>query len=564
MINYKLLSSKEYKLLLAENNNLKAKLLDAKELVQNLIDDKLDFDFSSLNSNKNILTDTLENLTEKLKKIQKEQIQRKWIADGLSIFSEIQKKHADDLDGYVNKFNAALVKMLNVNHSCIYLASEKTNSNSLELAASHAFNRKKFDRKNVLIGDGLLGQCLLEKETLYIKNIPENYISISSGLGEASPNCLLIVPAKVLSEVFAVIEIARFDELQTYEIEFAEKIAETFAYTIKNIKSTENTLNLLKESQILTEDLKSTEEEMRQNLEELTATQDEMIRKQNEIDVKSSLLSLTIDTIPYPIFIKNNLGFYTLVNKAQSEFLGLKKDQIINKKDDDFVNDKTDLENIHKTDKEVIDTQKELELPLQYVTLHNGKKHILKTKKIPFVDSFSNETLILGISIDVTEKKSAEKRLQNDKNITVNNLAIDVAGRQRMLSQKIAFLAELVVKNKLEKIPNLKNALTLFEHSLTILKNGGVPNDMSSELEINKADDELLPFIQNVDAIWKEIKMAANEIINAKNENTNSSEIVENSIQFIENNVDSLLQLSDKLMKKYSQISKNNIVNFDN
>lgn len=564
MINYKLLSSKEYKLLLEENNNLKAKLLDADNLVQNLIHDKLDFDFSTIKSKQNKLANSLENLTEKLKKIHHEQFQRKWLADGISLFSEIQKKHAHDFDSFLKNFNDALVKTLKINHSCIYITSEKTNSNSLELAASHAFNHKKFDRKNVLIGDGLLGQCFLEKKTLYIKDLPENYITITSGLGEASPTCLLIVPAKVLDEVFAVIEIARLDNLKTYEIEFVEKISETFAYTIKNLKSSERTLNLLKESQILTEDLKSTEEEVRQNLEELTATQEEMIRKQNEIDVKSSLLSITIDTIPYPIFIKNNLGFYTLVNKAQAEFLGLKKDQIINKKDDDFVKDIADLENIHKTDKEVIDTQKEVELPLQYITLHNGKKHILKTKKIPFVDMISNETLILGISIDVTEKISTEKRQQNEKNITINNLAIDVAGRQRMLSQKIAFLAELVVKNKLEKIPNLKNALTLFEHSLAILKNGGVPNEMSSELEINKADDELLPFIQNVEAVWKEIKMAANEIIDIKNENTNSSEAVENSIEFIENNVDSLLQHSDKLMKKYSQVSKNNIVNFDN
>ena len=128
----------------------------------------------------------------------------------------------------------------------------------------------------------MIGQCLQEGESIYLTDIPADYISISSGLGEASPNCLAIVPLKSDGCVQGVIEIASFRSFTPHEMEFLNKAAENLASAIARVKISERTHALLADSQQQTEEMRAQEEEMRQNMEELTATQEEMNRKERE------------------------------------------------------------------------------------------------------------------------------------------------------------------------------------------------------------------------------------------------------------------------------------------
>jgi transcriptional regulator with GAF, ATPase, and Fis domain len=134
----------------------------------------------------------------------------------------------------------------------------------------------------VEIGQGLLGQAYLEKRSIYLKEIPKNYISITSGLGMANPTTLLIVPLKVNEDILGVIELASFHEFSDFEIRFIETIGENIASTLQGIKTNTITKELLAASQQQTEEMRAQEEEMRQNMEELSATQEEMSRKEGE------------------------------------------------------------------------------------------------------------------------------------------------------------------------------------------------------------------------------------------------------------------------------------------
>ena len=88
----------------------------------------------------------------------------------------------------------------------------------LEMLSAFAYDRKKFLTKRIPLGDGLVGVCALEKNTLYITDVPPDYMSIESGLGDSRPKCLLMVPLKSEDSILGVIELASFNLLKPHEL----------------------------------------------------------------------------------------------------------------------------------------------------------------------------------------------------------------------------------------------------------------------------------------------------------------------------------------------------------
>jgi DNA repair exonuclease SbcCD ATPase subunit len=113
--------------------------------------------------------------------------------------------------------------------------------------------------------------------------MPCDYTFITSGLGDATPTCLLIVPAKYNDRVEAVIEMAGFIRYETHQVAFVEKAGEILASTIVSAKNSEKMHRLLEDSTLQSEQMRAQEEEMRQNLEELMATQEQQQRLEREL-----------------------------------------------------------------------------------------------------------------------------------------------------------------------------------------------------------------------------------------------------------------------------------------
>ena len=243
----------------------------------------MNFDFKP-RSEEDITGNELLKMRDNLKKNMEEEKRRNWINEGQSKFSDLLRRNNDDIDLLCEAVITSYVEYMKASVGTIFLLEGEGIGQYLEMKATYAYDRIKFVKQKVDIGAGLLGQSVLEKESNYLTDIPENYVMIKSGLGDAQPTSVLMTPLMVDGEVLGVIEIASFNTLQDYEIEFAEQLCSDIGAVISAVRINEKTKNLLEESQMMSEQMKAQEEEMRQNMEELAATQEEMMRKQVEME----------------------------------------------------------------------------------------------------------------------------------------------------------------------------------------------------------------------------------------------------------------------------------------
>lgn len=229
-------------------------------------------------SENDVLGKALINMRNSLKHAQVEDKKRDWFNTGLASISEVLRKYQNDdemLYEHVIKF---VVKYLEANQGSIFEVNEA--EGVIELKSCYAYERKKYMDKRIAIGEGLVGQAVLEKESFFLTDVPQNYTFITSGVGEATPNCILIIPLIVNEIAYGVIEIASFKVFQKHEVDFANKIGESIASTVSTVKVNAIRKKLLEEAKIKEEELRTQEEEMRQNMEELHATQEQLRRQE--------------------------------------------------------------------------------------------------------------------------------------------------------------------------------------------------------------------------------------------------------------------------------------------
>ena len=241
------------------------------------------------------LRDELTKNKEEEAQRRKEDEQRHWVSEGLAQFGDILRQDTNDLEELSHKVISNLVKYCGVVQGALFIINgEEDNDRHLEMTSCYAYDRHKFPDKRVDLGEGLLGATVMERETTYMTDVPQNYVNISSGLGHSTPNALLMVPLQVNEEVYGAIELADFHGMEQYVIEFVEKVAASVASTISNVKINAQTSRLLEESRQQAEELASKEEQMRQNMEELKATQEEAARQSERFVLFSNAVSHTM------------------------------------------------------------------------------------------------------------------------------------------------------------------------------------------------------------------------------------------------------------------------------
>jgi len=256
----------------------KTNILFAKEIADNNYEQEFD-----LNED-DPLSSALIDMRESLKKSAIREEQERFTNKGLAELSNIIRDNGNSLKDLTYEVIEFLVKYMKLNQGGFFIVKEEGDEIFLELEGCYAYDRRKKINKRLLPGEGLVGQSYQEKDSIYLTEVPENYINIKSGLGDANPRSIIITPVKRDETIEGVIELASFRVLEEYEQEFLEKAGESIAVAINTAKVNQKTTELYEQSQQQTEEMRAQEEEMRQNMEELSATQEEMQRTQRDYE----------------------------------------------------------------------------------------------------------------------------------------------------------------------------------------------------------------------------------------------------------------------------------------
>ncbi len=411
--------------------------------IENLRQDKLDVPIDE-QKKKDALTRALLKLREYMIQSKQEQQQRRieeeqrnWVTHGMAQFGEILRKSNDNLEELSYEIIRYLVDYMKINQGGVFLLNhDKGGSPFFEMTASVAFDRRKFADKTINWGEGLIGRCGLEKETIFITDVPNDYIHITSGLGGANPGTILLVPLKSNDELFGVIELASFQILQTYEIELVEKSAESIASTIAMVKNNIQTNKLLRETQIQAEKMAQQEEELRQNLEEMRATQEESDRR--EIERKGILDAIDHAAISCEF---DNSGNLLSVNENFLKTFKYKPEEVEgqNLKIFFFKDDVSELDRI------LADLQngQNFRGRVRRRTKTGSEISLLSTYS-PVMDHHGNILKIISLENDVTDQVKMEEALKHSK----EELGLMLEEARNEVKEQFAEIESVKIRNE--------------------------------------------------------------------------------------------------------------------
>ncbi len=402
-----------------------------------------------LDFNKDNIAGELVMMRDQMKKAKQEDDIRIWTNEGLSKFGDLIRKHQNNIASLSDELISNIVNYLKAQQGGIFFFNDDDPQHKyLELVGCYAYQRKKFLEKRIEPGQGMVGQCFLEGETTYLTNLPEDYVNITSGLGQANPKVLLVVPLRINKQVLGVIEVAGLKPMEQYQIDFVERLAESIASAISSVKTNVKTKVLLEQSQQQAEEMRAQEEEMRQNMEELQATQEQIHRKNEEVETllkqaseneenmklqmqalealenkstklaekmkkeaegfKSMLMDI-LNEVPEKVFLKDAEGKIFIANQKVADVHGLPLSELIGKSDYDFV----DKETADQWRQQELEIMKKGEDKYVFEDSIGGKPRVLESYKKAFFIQPLNQQGLLGIQRDITEIKELEKKVKD-------------------------------------------------------------------------------------------------------------------------------------------------------
>ncbi len=184
----------------------------------------------------------------------------------------------------------------------------RNDGGSLKLLAAYASSDDGLVRTQFRMGQGLVGQCGLEKRRILVTDVPKDYIKISSSLGEGTPVSIVVLPVLFEGEAKAVLELASFRHFSDVHLAFLDQLTQSIGIVLNTIAATMRTEQLLIQSQALAEQLQKTNAELEEKAHLLAEQKNEVETKNREVEQAKAALEEKAEQL-------------SLTSKYKSEFL---------------------------------------------------------------------------------------------------------------------------------------------------------------------------------------------------------------------------------------------------
>jgi HAMP domain-containing protein/signal transduction histidine kinase/CheY-like chemotaxis protein len=235
------------------------------------------------------LKDNVNQMIANLKATTELNAAQDWLKTNLARFSGIMQGQKT-LESVSQLIMSELTPLV-AHHGVFFMAENVGNETVLKLLSSYGFRQRKHVGNRFHLGEGLVGQCALEKKSIVLTNVPGDYIQINSGLGEAPPLEIIVLPVLFEGEIMAVIELASFNRFSEIHRTFLDQLTESIGVVLNMISANMRTEELLKQSQSLTQELQSQSKELQGQQEQLRQTNAELETQAKELEEKAALLA---------------------------------------------------------------------------------------------------------------------------------------------------------------------------------------------------------------------------------------------------------------------------------
>jgi signal transduction histidine kinase/CheY-like chemotaxis protein/HAMP domain-containing protein len=255
------------------------------------------------------LKDTINQMIANLRETTLRNQEQDWLKSNLAKFTQMLQGQKD-LNTVTNRILSELAQVVKANYGAFYILRQDEDPQNvrLKLFAGYAYRQDPGIKREFAIGEGLVGQCAIEKERIILSNVPGDYVKISSGLGEATPLNLIVLPVLFETNVKAVIELASFELFSQTHLDFLEQLTESIGIVLNTIETNTRTEELLAQSQSLADELRLANEELQDKALLLVKQKEEVEAKNMEVEVARRSLEEKAEQL-------------TITSKYKSEFL---------------------------------------------------------------------------------------------------------------------------------------------------------------------------------------------------------------------------------------------------
>lgn len=329
----------------------KATLDRTVEFVNKIEKRELNTPFVAFNGEK-ILETALESMRKSLISTSQKELERHEI-NRLSSETSALLQSFNDIDILCEETISFLVtKLDNVVQGAFYLVEgENEKDKVIRMKASYAYNRKKYLHAEFKFAQGLVGQAAVEKDSILRTEIPDDYLTITSGLlGDRKPKSLFITPFIANDTVYGVVELASFRKFTDLQCKLIKELSNIIARTIANVKINHRTLALLQESEKMSTELRYQKKQLLQNAEDLIKTQEEL--KKSNIKLEEQIQEVHNTGKRTHILLENAKEVITIISAERKilyvspsikAIMGYYPEELLGKED---------IENVHPLDTE--------------------------------------------------------------------------------------------------------------------------------------------------------------------------------------------------------------------